>query len=289
MKVAFTTTLDDRYLSGFLITFNSILRNSKNFNHDLVIFEWGNLSDDSKTIIKQFYDKVTFKSVETDLYENHQYDETFRKWTYNCNYRFDIFTLEEYDRVVFFDCDMVFEIDTDELLAYDVDFGASGVEIGRITQIGNRAGFDAGVMTISKKYLGKHIREELLKIAATEAPKEIFLNSTKWTSDEPIINTFFLDKVTFLPEKFNLVISEVKNSDFNQKNNYQYTGHNKPWYSDKKERQYSPYALEKIAQTNQPYMQTVILTKLNNIVKKEIDDLAEKNIDIYKYVGEFYE
>jgi hypothetical protein len=129
MKVAFTTTLDDRYLSGFLITFNSILRNSKNFNHDLIIFEWGNLSDDSKTIIKQFYDKVTFKSVETDLYENHKYDETFRKWTYNCNYRFDIFTLEEYDRIVFFDCDMVFEIDTDELLAYDVDFGASGVAL----------------------------------------------------------------------------------------------------------------------------------------------------------------
>jgi hypothetical protein len=95
--------------------------------------------------------------------------------------------------------------------------------------------------------------------------------------------------VTFLPEKFNLVISEVKNSDFNQKNNYQYTGHNKPWYSDKKEKQYSKYALEKIAQTNQPYMQKVILTKLNNIVKKEIEDLARKNIDVYKYVGEFYE
>jgi len=289
MKIAFTTTLDDRYLSGFLITFNSILRNSKKFNHDLVIFEWGDLSDDSKSIIKSLYDKVIFKKIETSLYEDHEYDETFRKWTYNCNYRFDIFTLEEYDRVVFFDCDMVFEIGVEELLSYDVDFGACDVEIGRITQIGNRVGFDAGVMTISKKYLGKHIREELLKIAAMEAPKEECLNSTKWTSDEPIINTYFLDKVKFLPERFNLVISEVKNSHFEQKNNYQYTGHNKPWYSNIIERHYSPYALEKIALNNKPYMLKIILTKLNNIVKKEIDDLAKKNIDVYKYIGEFYE
>lgn len=289
MKVAFTTTLDDRYMSGFLITFNSILRNSKNFDHDLIIFEWGDLSEDNKNTIRKFYKNVTFKMVDTHLYSNHEYDETFRKWTYNCNYRFDIFTLDEYDRVVFFDCDMVFEVDTDELLSYDVDFGAVGVEKGRITQIGDRAGFDAGVMTISKKYLGNHIREELLKIASQEAPKESFLNSTKWTSDEPIINNYFLDKVTFLPEKFNLVISEVKNSNFEIKNNYQYTGHNKPWYSDVLEQQFSKYALEKIGKTNKPYMVKVITRKLINLVKKEIDSLAEKGIDVYKYVGQFYE
>jgi lipopolysaccharide biosynthesis glycosyltransferase len=92
MKIAFTTVLDDKYMIGFLVTFNSMLRASKNFNYDVVILEWGDLSDENKKIIKSLYDKVYFKKINTHLYENHKYDETWRTWTYNCNYRFDIFT-----------------------------------------------------------------------------------------------------------------------------------------------------------------------------------------------------
>jgi lipopolysaccharide biosynthesis glycosyltransferase len=184
---------------------------------------------------------------------------------------------------------MIFEIDVAEILGYNSDFAACALDAGRITQIGDRQGFDAGVMSISNKYLGKHIREDLLKIANSEAPKESFLDSTKWTSDEPIINIYFFDKITFIPRKFNILVSEVENSDFNNKNIYQYTGHNKPWYSDQVERQFSKYAIEKIAKNNKPYMKNIILNKLVNIVKKEINDLAEKGIDVYKYIGEFYE
>ena len=290
MRVAFTTILNDKYLSGFLITFNSILRSSKNFNHDLVIFEWGDLSNESKSIIKNLYNNVIFKSVETNLYENHKYDETFRKWTYNCNYRFDIFTLNEYDKVIFFDCDIVFQIDVDELLKIDVDFGACLTEKGKIPQIGDIDGFEAGLLIIGKKYLKDKTRRDLIDIANSEAPKIDFLETTKWTSDEPILNLYFLNKVKYIPRKFNLIVSEIQNNDFNKKNNYQYTGHNKPWYSDISERQFSAYALEKIALTaNSPIMFKIILKKLNGIVKREIDDLLVKNIDIYKYVGTYYE
>lgn len=290
MKVGFVTTLDDRYMSGFLLTLNSILKNSKNFNHDVVIFEWGTLSEKNKNTILSLYDKIIFKKVETELYDDYDFDETHRKWTYNCNYRFDIFTLDEYDRIVFFDCDMIFEIDMEELLSYDVDFGASGKrEIGRIPQIGDRGGFDAGVMTIGKKYLGKHIRKILIDISKTEAPEEPTLKSRKWTSDEPIINNYFLDKVVMLPNKFNFIISEMKNSDFDNKNNYHFTGHNKPWYGKELNQQFSSYSLEQLGRNNKPFMVKIITKKLINIVQKEIDDLLQKGIDIYKYVGNFYE
>jgi lipopolysaccharide biosynthesis glycosyltransferase len=289
MKYAFTTILNDRYLSGFLITFNSILRTCPDFNHDLIIFEWGDLSEDSKKIIKNFYKNVTFKFVEVNLYEKHDFDETFRKWTYNCNYRFDIFTLIEYDKVVFFDCDIVFQINVNELLELNVDFGACLIEKGRIAQIGDVDGFEAGLMVIGKKYLGDNIRKDLINIANKEAPKVDFLKTTKWTSDEPILNHYFLDKLTPIDSKFNLIISEVQNENFKNKINYQYTGHNKPWYSNIKEKQFSKYTIQKISETNKPYMKDIILRKLIKIVEDEINDLNKKGIDIYKHVGDFYE
>jgi lipopolysaccharide biosynthesis glycosyltransferase len=290
MKVGFVTTLDDRYMSGFFITLNSILKNSKNFNHDIVIFEWGNLSEENKKIIQNFYNKIIFKKIETDLYDNYLFDDTYRKWTYNCNYRFDIFTLDEYDRVVFFDCDMIFEVDMEELLSYDVDFGVSGKrEAGKTPQIGNKPAFNAGFMSIGKKYLGKHIRQDLIDISRMDAPEEESIKTRKWISDEPIINTYFLDKATFLPKKYNLIISEIKNADFQTKNNYHFTGHNKPWYSKNLKQQFSPYSLEQIAKNNNPFLVKVITQKLINLVHIEVDELLKKDINIYNYVGEFYE
>jgi lipopolysaccharide biosynthesis glycosyltransferase len=282
MKKAFTTVLDDRYISGFLITFNSILRSSKNFNYDLVILEWGLLSDRNKNIIKQLYDNVVFKRVDTKIYENHKFDETHRKWTYNCNYRFDAFTLTEYNRVVFFDCDMIFQIDVDEILKYDVDFGASAGGKFYVAQIGDKVGFDGGLMTIGKKYLNYETRDELIKIANSPAPHDENVNSLNWVSDEPILNTYFLDKITFLPDEFNRIVSDVKNHDFNIKNNFQFTGQNKPWNSKEKEKRFSDHAIETIAKNHTSYLYNIVLTKLNSIVNNEINALLEKNIDIYK-------
>ena len=247
------------------------------------------MSDDNKKLIKSLYKNVKFKMVDVDLYKNHKYDETFRKWSYNCNYRFDIFTLSEYDKIVFFDCDIIFQIDVDELLKLNVDFGACLMEKGRISQIGDVDGFDAGLLIISNKYLNDSTRKDLINIANGEAPKVDFLETTKWTSDEPILNLYFLDKITYICKKFNLVISEIDNNDFNTKNNYQFTGNNKPWYSNLKQKQFSKYAIEKIEKTHKPYMVNLVFKKLLKIVDNEIKRLKNKNIDVYKYVGDNYE
>lgn len=283
MKICFTTTLDDKYLGGFLITLNSILRHTKKFDYDFVIFEWGELSNESKDLIISLYPKVTFKMVDVKSYEKHEFDDTFRKWTYNPNYRFDIFTLTEYDRVVFIDADMIFQIDMDELLSYDVDFGSCSIPEGRVPQINNRLGFDAGLMTISKKFLSEEIKHELLKIANSTPPYQDNLKTQKWFGNEPILNTYFLDKITWIPNKFNLIVSEVLSKDIDKKNNYQFTGHNKPWYSSKLEEQFSKFSIQNIIQNNQKYMLNIILKKLVFFVNEEINSLRSKGIDINKY------
>jgi lipopolysaccharide biosynthesis glycosyltransferase len=283
MKIAFTTVLDDKYLPGFLITFNSILRCSKNFNYDVIILEWGDLSDENKQVIQSLYDKVQFRFVDKELYKEHSYDETHRIWTYNCNYRFDIFTFVEYDRVVFFDCDMIFQIDVSELLEYDVDFGACAAQIGGVQQINRELGFDGGLMSVGKKYLNKETRAELLKIAELPAPYEKNLNSTKWVSDEPILNTYFLDKMTWLPDKFNFLIAKLDNVIINTPNNYQFAGHNKPWHSNILSEQFCPHVIESISNTTSGfYITKIVLAKLLRLFNKEMQNLKEKQIDIYK-------
>lgn len=284
MKICFTTTLDDKYLSGFLITLNSILLSSPTFNYDVIIFEWGELSDESKNVIKKLYNKVSFKMVDVDFYKTHQFDDTFRKWTYNPNYRFDIFTLNEYDRVVFFDSDMIFEIDVEELLKYDVDFGACSVPAGRISQINNRMGFDAGLMTISKKYLTDEVKMSLIEIANSTPPFENNLKTRNWFGNEPILNTYFLDKITWLPNKFDLIVSEITIHDLKNKNNYQFTGHNKPWYGKTYKEQFSEFCIRNIIQNNNMYMFKSIIRRLIKIVDFQIEKLLEKNIDIHKYL-----
>jgi lipopolysaccharide biosynthesis glycosyltransferase len=284
-KIAFTTVLDDKYLSGFLITLNSILESSKKFNYDVVILEWGELSEESKDIIYKLYPKVIFRMVDIESYKNHEYDETWRIWTYNCNYRFDIFTFTEYDRVVFFDSDMIFEIDIDEILKYDVDFGSCEGHKNGIVQIGGRTGFDGGLMTIGKKYLSPNVKKHLIEIANSPAPHDENVKTNKWVSDEPILNTYFLDKIYWLPDKFNFVTSKVDNSNINNPNNYQFTGHNKPWYGEKIEEKFSKFTIESFNKNtnNKPVLVNLIIKKLLIKCKKQIDSLLLKGIDISKY------
>lgn len=283
MKVCFTTTLDDKYLSGFLITLNSILLSSPNFNYDVVIFEWGELSDKSKNVIKLLYNNVSFRMVDKDFYKKHQFDDTFREWTYNPNYRFDIFTLKEYDRVIFFDSDMIFEIDVEELLEYDVDFGGCSVPEGRISQINNRMGFDAGLMTISKKFLNDDVKMNLIEIANSTPPYQDNLRTRNWFGNEPILNTYFLDVVSWLPNKFNLIVSETLLDTLKSKNNYQFTGHNKPWYGKTHKEQFSKFAIQNIINNNGKFVLNLILNKLIFIFQNQVDSLLSKNIDIYDY------
>ena len=282
-KICFTTTLDDKYVKGFLITFNSLLRVSKNFNYDVVVFEWGTLSEENKTIIKSLYPSTQFRLVEAGLYQDHSFDDTFRQWTYNCNYRFDIFALEEYEKVVFFDADMIFQLGAEELLKYEVDFGSCPMEAGRIPQINNRVGFDAGLMVIGKKYLSKQVRQDLIDIANSVPPHQENFRTTNWFGNEPILNTYFLDKITWLPVNFNLVISEIMMGDFKRKNNFQFTGHNKPWYGNTFETQFSKFAIQNITDRNSIFLLKIILNKLVSAYKVEVKALLEKGIDINNF------
>jgi lipopolysaccharide biosynthesis glycosyltransferase len=272
MKIAFTTTLDDTYFDGFIYTFASILKSSNNFNYDLIIFEWNNLSEKNKEKIKSFYPNVIFKKVEEHHYVNHNFDTQYRVWNYNCNYRFDIFTLE-YDKVVYFDCDMLFEIPVSELLAYDVDFGACQMPNKKSdNQVIGLKIFNAGLMVIGKKYLNIETRNELIRIANIKPSRH-----RNWTGNQPILNRFFLEKITWLPNKFNIISEDFCIDMFLEKNNYHFVGKLKPWNLDPNQR-YEKHILNCIS-TNHSYNLLSNRMVIKNIENryKELNDFIFKN------------
>lgn len=268
MKVAFTTTLDDEYFQGFLYTFSSILKNTPDFNYDLIILEWGNLSDQNKEIIKKLYSAVYFKSIQTEKYKNYEFDSRFRTWNYNCNYRFDIFLID-YDLVVYFDCDFLFEISAHELIKHEVDFGACEMPNKKFDpQINSSKIFNAGLMVIGKKYLKEDTKNCLLEIANNNPHK-----TKKWTGNQPILNRYFLDKITWLPINYNLISEDISIKSFLQKNNYHFVGKHKPWNKNLNFK-YDKHILNCIANNNNG---NIIF---NSMVYKKIEE-KYKELDFF--------
>ena len=260
MKIAFVTTLDDSYFEGFLYTFASILKNTENFNYDLVILEWGELSNISKDVIKKLYPNVIFKNVNIELYKNHKFDEEHRVWNYNCNYRFDIFTLN-YDSIVYFDCDILFELPVTYLTENNFDFAACQMpKYKRYKQVNGSKIFNAGLMVIGKKYLNENIRNELIKIANEKPSKNKY-----WVGNQPILNKFFLDKTTWLPNCYNLISEDISIKSFSEKQNYHFVGKCKPWNSIPSER-YERHILNCISTNNEHNL------VFNRMVLKKIEE-----------------
>jgi lipopolysaccharide biosynthesis glycosyltransferase len=263
MKIALTTTLDDSYIVGFLITFSSILNSNPNFDYDLIILEWGKISNTNKEIIKKLYNKIIFKPVDVDLYKNHKFDDVFRKWSYNCNYRFDIFTLD-YDKVLYFDCDFIFEIPIHEMLKKDIDFGACQMpNYTNYDQVEGSKIFNAGLMIVGKKYLNNETREELIKIANTKPTMH-----QNWTGNQPILNKYFLDKITWLPITYNTLSEDITIKTFSEKRNYHFIGKYKPWAKNPNQK-FDQYILRSIANN----VDNVII--LNRIIFKKIQEKCD--------------
>jgi lipopolysaccharide biosynthesis glycosyltransferase len=281
-KIAFTTVLDDKYIKGFFITLNSILIASENFNYDVVILDWGDLSNFNKNQIKNFYKNVKFKKVNKSKYENFKYDNTYRTWQYNCNYRFDIFLMEEYDRIVFFDCDIIFQLDCEEILKYDVDFGACAAIENSISQINSNIGFVAGLMSIGKKYINQKTFDSLMEIAYKDPlPDKTKFNTNLWVSDEPILNNYFLDKITWLPNEFNMILAKTKYEEIHKKINYHFCGNNKPWFSGGVKEKFSKYVFQCLLHTSKSQVKVdLILKKMINLCNIQIENLKLKDIYI---------
>ena len=167
---------------------------------------------------------------------------------------------------------MVFEIDVDELIKESGDFSACIMpNCKQYNQIEGDKIFNAGLMSISKKFLTEKTRSDLIEIANSKPIPCEHLSTNKWFGNQPILNKYFLKNLTELPQKFNFMTMDVDFKTFKDDNNYHYVGHKKPWHDKDISNQFDEPVRRKIA------------SRANNVVlfKMILKTLIEK-CEIYK-------
>lgn len=241
-KIACCTTLNDLYFDGFITFYESLIDNNPSFDFPYYIFSWGELSHKNINYLQHLSKNFIFKKINNNLYKDINYSNTLRKWNINCANRFEIFDLCEYDKIIFFDADMLVLKDIKDVIEATGDFNAS--EEPRSILIDHPAvfneslkTFNGGLMVISKSYLNLKTKNELIKIAMEK----------KWSSDEPILNTYFTnDKVTFFPTNTLVTMHGITKDNFKKAKIIHFVGERKPWYSGSISNRYDRDSVEHI-------------------------------------------
>jgi len=92
--------------------------------------------------------------------------------------------------------------------------------LGSIPEFKNAIGFNAGICTLSKKYLTQEMVDKLISIAARK----------DYTSDEAVLFSFFGNKYTVIPREYNTVTTYINSpEDYDKAKIIHFIGHSKPW------------------------------------------------------------
>jgi lipopolysaccharide biosynthesis glycosyltransferase len=219
------STLNDAYVPGFIVFLYTLQKHNPWFNLPYYVLTWGELSPENIKKIYSVYNNVIIQNIQNEVYEGWKSSTKWRKWGINCINRYDAFVIKDVDRVLFFDVDMIVLGDLSELFSADVEFGAveifpKSIEVDHPSCYNKQLkSFNGGVMSISKKYLTDETRYRLVEMAFQKT----------WTSDEPILNTYFTNKTTFLPHKYNLLTQALTEDNFKTARIIHFLGLKKPW------------------------------------------------------------
>lgn len=228
---AIVFTLTNSYTAALKVFFKSYLY-FKNKIIKAVIFEEEPITEENKNALMAIYPNICFKnfSMQVPYVANRK-----REWKINPFNRFEIFTLD-YDKIIFFDTDMLVLSNIDSLFDLSVSFGAvyhkypDGVDSDILNetftynnkQFNFMKSFNAGLMVISKQYLSRKVYEELVKIST----------SYKWLGNQGPINVFFNDKVSLLDDNYFVTTPEITSNLFKNAKILHFAGEVKPWLNN---------------------------------------------------------
>lgn len=269
-KIAILLALNDEFVLSMKVFLLSLLKTNPWFDLDILLLDDGNLSSANVAVLKKIYKNIFTHQAKKEDYKCCL--PTTQTWGYNLYYRFDVLDMAElgYDRIIIFDSDMVFLGDIKELFEYNQDFAACEKYLN-IPEINpndmfeqKRKRFNCGLMSISKNIMSKDTKNSLIKIASEKS----------WSSDQPVFNLYFADKVFYMPQKFNVVTSNASFKNLKEAIILQYHGFCKPWHSDDPEKCFQEDIKKEIGKNSRAY------NSMKNILKKIFDDYALQAKDI---------
>lgn len=190
MKTALCTLLDDNFVIGFKAFVKSLKKWHPEVNYDFLIIDVG-LSDENKSYMKLCYDNLVFIKPDYKNYSDVNMSKTsdVLKKTY---YTLELFSFEAYERIIFFDMDMVITGDISEVLNCKEDFAAVKGYNAKADEM--RGDINSGMFVVGEKYLNQATYRALLNIA-----KKGFS-----MPDQKTINIYFKDKMKYFNKRYNV-------------------------------------------------------------------------------------
>jgi len=228
LRNAIVFTVTNNYVLGLKVFLKSYLA-CNNTMFDAVVYEEEPIAIENKESLLKIYPKIKFLTYKNNISGK---INGIRKWAINPFNRFEIFNLD-YDKIVFFDTDMIVLSKIDELMNFNIGFGAvyhsypDGVESAVLTKdftynnkkFNHRKSFNAGLMVISRKYLASNIYDELINVA----------NTYEWLGNQGPLNVVFNDKVELLDNSYFVTTPEITSKLYLSAKILHFAGEKKPW------------------------------------------------------------
>lgn len=190
MKIALCTLMDDGFFIGFVGFWKSFIHHNPWFKYDFVVLDNG-ISEDNKETMKEMCPTIKFRKIRKNNYRNTKFSKTHERLqaTY---YTLDVFSLYEYDRIVFLDMDITVLGDIKELFESKDPIRGCKAYIPRSDYL--ETFINSGVFTINSDVINKQTYVALLRKSERGYTMP----------DQKIINGFFRDKITYFNKSFNV-------------------------------------------------------------------------------------
>jgi len=191
MKKAFCTVCTENVYYNLRVFLHSLVRNGGVKDIPFIIFTTY-MRQEIREEIKTIYgDNVEFRIIDFDKYDKvGKYQPQY--------FSFEAFTLSEYDKVVFFDCDLL-------CLKNISGIFDTAERIGMAHEL-RRDCFNAGVIVLGKEMLNQN---EYYKLIGCSAPDYIF------GRDQKVYNYLYGGIIEMIPRKLNTLVSEIDDVDCN--------------------------------------------------------------------------
>lgn len=172
----------------YLIVLLQSIREKGNINIPIVVWSQG-FSEKQKSDLSKIYEDIEVREVDTEKYV--KYNKLSAGW-----FCLEAYSMKEYDKVLLIDTDMVCLGDLNGLINYNCDLGMCREGSGL---------FNGGLQLIGRPFLQNGAYYKLLSAKQDEI--SIGGKRDKWSKDQKLLNYFYKDQITALPEKFNTLVS----------------------------------------------------------------------------------
>jgi lipopolysaccharide biosynthesis glycosyltransferase len=217
MPFAIIYVFDKSYIKYFELSLFSLLQHNKEDNFDIVIF-YANENDINtiKDVTKLYKKNFIFKLIQYTNYSKNKY-------TFNPFFRLDLFTLSNYKKIIFLDCDTLIIKNINFLFFKDIKFGACKYIKSPNLDYNNASNyFNAGVLLVDKYFLCDKVYKNLIE--------RMYL----YEEEEQLLNQYFKKDIIFLESQYNCSIYTTKEFNLNQIYIYHFISYTKEIYNLKK-------------------------------------------------------